>query len=67
MKKRVINFFLFFASVLFSACLTIKADLIDYSGGNTGSSGSIGSGSWSSKYVGVKISIVNSSNKLEDV
>ena len=67
MKKRVIKYFLFFASVLFSACLTIKADLIDYSGGNTGSSGSIGSGSWSSKYVGVKISIVNSSNKLEDV
>ena len=51
----------------FATCLTIKADLIDYSGGNTGASGSIGSGSWSPGYVGVKVSIVNSSNTVEDV
>ena len=67
MKRKVLRYFLAFINILFAACLTIKADLIDYSSGNLGSSGSIGSGSWSSKYVGAKISIVNSSNVVEDV
>lgn len=46
--------------------INVKADLKDYSGGKTGSLGNMSGGEWSTYSVGLKISIVNSSNVVED-
>lgn len=60
--------YLFVLIVLFSFNLIVKADLQDYSGGGSGNTGQLSSGgSWSTSSVGLKVSIVNSSNKVDDV
>lgn len=65
MRNVIKCFFMFI--VVFSFNIVVKADLHDYSGGGSGNTGTLSGGSWSTGYVGVKVSIVNSSNAVEDV
>lgn len=65
MKKLLSYMFLLIVSMCF--IITVKADLNDYSGGNSGSLGNLTGGEWNTYTVGMKVSIVNSSNKVKDV
>lgn len=65
MKKLLKYVFLLIISVCFM--INIKADLNDYSGGNSGSLGNLTGGEWSTSTVGMKVSIVNNVNEVKDV
>lgn len=63
--KRVFKYVLILV-IMLSLTLLVRADLNDYSGGTTGYLGTLTGGEWSTHSVGIKVSIVNSSNEVED-
>lgn len=66
MKKNFIYLF-FFVAIYFVYTINVSAGLSDFSGGSAGNVGNLSGGEWYPDFVGLKISIVDEKNKLEDV
>ena len=65
--KKSGNYLFLFLVMYFIYTINVSAALGDYSNGTSGNIGGLGGGEWYSSYVGLKISIVDHQNNLEDV